>query len=415
MIDGRRVIMTTFAGRRDRMALLLRGVRAAMAAGVIDEWHVWDFARTREDRAWLTLEFPSLAHLPDKLAYRPVGMFDADAAGARRFEMGVRAGSDLHIRLACGQSMDYEIVLGGWGNARSALRVFDAGEAAGREVLNIATPGLLARRVTKTLVLTHEDGALLVTLNGRAVFRHAVALGEGPVAVHACTGFGSDGELFLPGRGDRREFLFAAKHEGAHPFGEFYQYYADRIDDYQDAVFLKADDDILFIDQARLSDFIRYRIAEQKYFLLSANVINNGVCAYYQQQEGLIPRALMDLELPPGGFCGRLWSNSAWAAALHDFFLADPARFTAHQFASPVIEWDQRLSINFVAWLGRDFAEMGCRHEDDERALSVEIPARLGRVNAIYAPFFVSHLSFYAQDAGMDAAGIVAKYVRSFA
>jgi hypothetical protein len=407
--------MTTFAGRRDRMALLLRGVRAAMAAGVIDEWHVWDFARTPEDRAWLTGEFPQLAYLPDKLVYRPVGGFEADASGARRFEMGVRAGSDLHIRLmpAGGPGADYEIVLGGWGNARSALRVFDPGAAAGREVLNLATPGLLARRVTKRVTLTHEDGALLVALDGRAVLRHEVALGEG-AAVYACTGFGSDGELFLGGDRARREFLFAAKNDGAHPFGEFYQYYADRIDDYADAVFLKADDDILFIDQARLADFIRYRIAAPNYVLLSANVINNGVCAYFQQREGLIPAALMDLELPPGGFCGRLWSNPDWAAALHDLFLSDPARFTGHEFGTPVIEWDQRLSINFIAWMGRDFAEMGCRHEDDERALSVEIPARLGRVNAIYAPFFVSHLSFYAQDAGMDVTGIIGKYAEKF-
>jgi hypothetical protein len=48
-----RTILVTFAGRRDRMELLTRYVTAAMDAGLIDEWHVWDFTRNAQDGAWL--------------------------------------------------------------------------------------------------------------------------------------------------------------------------------------------------------------------------------------------------------------------------------------------------------------------------------------------------------------------------
>ena len=49
MMGEQRTILVTFAGRRDRMQLLTRYVGAAIERGLIDEWHVWDFARNADD------------------------------------------------------------------------------------------------------------------------------------------------------------------------------------------------------------------------------------------------------------------------------------------------------------------------------------------------------------------------------
>ena len=40
------------------MTLLQRYVQAAIDRRLIDEWHVWDFSRTIEDRDWLRETFP---------------------------------------------------------------------------------------------------------------------------------------------------------------------------------------------------------------------------------------------------------------------------------------------------------------------------------------------------------------------
>jgi len=48
-----RVILFTFAGRQDRMFMLEKSVQKALDNSLIDEWHVWDFAKERADKDWL--------------------------------------------------------------------------------------------------------------------------------------------------------------------------------------------------------------------------------------------------------------------------------------------------------------------------------------------------------------------------
>jgi len=48
-----RVVVVTAAGRRDRMQLLVRHLAAHAQAGSIDEWHLWENTREREDREFL--------------------------------------------------------------------------------------------------------------------------------------------------------------------------------------------------------------------------------------------------------------------------------------------------------------------------------------------------------------------------
>jgi hypothetical protein len=50
------------------------------------------------------------------------------------------------------------------------------------------------------------------------------------------------------------------------------------------------DDDIVYADLEQLPAFLAFRIAHPEYFLVSANVVNNGVCGYFQQQHGAVPR-----------------------------------------------------------------------------------------------------------------------------
>ena len=43
------VILVTCAGRQTRMEILTQYIRRALDLGIIDEWHIWDFARSAED------------------------------------------------------------------------------------------------------------------------------------------------------------------------------------------------------------------------------------------------------------------------------------------------------------------------------------------------------------------------------
>ncbi len=254
-----RVILTTFAGRRDRMSLLLGYAVAALRRGIISEYHLWDYARNGMDRSWIST-LPQLC--PGIIVHRP------------------------------------------------AVPRYDA----------------------------------------------------------------------------------------------YYDHYREA--EYGDAVFIKADDDIVFIDLEQLPAFLEYRRFDTETFLLSANIVNNGVCAFHQQAQGAVPRSLMELPYPPGGFCGALWESAELATRLHRHFLASPAAFSR---PGTTIAPD-RISINFISYLGRHLGHFNGLRGDDEQALSVTIPQRIGRVNRIFNPLVVSHLSFYSQDPGMEIAPLIAEY-----
>jgi len=256
-----RVIATTFAGRRDRMSLLVDYVVAAIDAGIVTEYHVWDYARTGEDRRWLR---------------------------------------DLPSR--------------------------------------------------------HPAIRLLVPATHHARYR------------------------------------------------AYYRHY--RREDHDGSVFLKLDDDIVFLALDRLAAFVDFRVAHPEYFLLSASVVNNGVCAYFQQQRGVIPSSFMELPYPERGYCGRLWARADLAERLHDFFLDDPGRFDL----DGVDIAPDRLSINCVSYLGSDVGALIDVGDDDEQDLSVTIPRRLQRQNAIFQPMVASHLSFFSQEPGMDVARLLDRY-----
>jgi len=413
-------VLVTFAGRRDRMALLQRYATEALRRGLIDEWHVWNFARDPADAAWLRQEFPVPRQTADDRAWRPVGEVPLQGDGEIALRFQLRAGHDAHIALRGAAGPCFEIVLGAWGNTGAALRRWGPGgwpDHAGtvpQPLVAEPAPALLAARAWRHIVVQIErrDGifALSVTVNGREVLRHAdVAAPEGPLRWAVMTGYGAEAEWRFSGVPERGAWLFEpTRPRGGKPWNACYRHYAERAAEYADTVFVKCDDDIVFLDLDRLADFIAHRQANRAPFLLSANVVNNGVCAHLQQRHGAVPEALMALEMPPHGFEGSLWQSGSKAAALHRHFLAEPL-----SFARPALEWlpqQTRLSINCVAWLGADLPQFDCDLREDEHMLTVTLPAWLGRPNQVHMPFVVSHLSFFSQDAAMDIPGLLAGY-----
>jgi hypothetical protein len=192
------------------------------------------------------------------------------------------------------------------------------------------------------------------------------------------------------------------------PYWQAYDYYAKRLQQFSDTIFLKCDDDIVYMDVGKLDGFIEFRRANPNYFVVSANVVNNGVCAFFQQSSGVIPLADGAFEMPPGGFCGSLWGEGKKAERLHRLFLDDPQRFAAAG-DNPIV-WNERISINFIAMLGSDLRLIPDLMRDDEHDLCYGVRKRARKVNGIDPRFVASHLSFWRQDADMDVAQILHGY-----
>jgi hypothetical protein len=418
-------ILVTFAGRRDRMELLTRYVTAAMDAGLIDEWHVWDFTRNAQDGAWLRERFPVVQTTPSHTLeyFRCPGSLTLNGDNLR-VSIDVRARSDVHIGLkrTSGKGPSYEIVLGGWGNAISAIRTF----ASADELVNVAsrapdlegtkcvsTPSLLPEFGFAEIDVEFGDEGVNVFFNDTLLISHSAPVEPGTFELLYRTGYGSNGDWVFAGIEAAPARLFVYGPERHFPadamfYTRAYQFYVANADRYQNDVILKCDDDIVYFDLTRLAEFIAFRKANRDFFLVSANVVNNGVCAHFQQQAGAIPLDLLECELPPGGMCGKLWGDGAKAQELHERFLQDPSPFTM-QAPAPII-WNERVSINFIALLGEDLRHIPDIMADDEHDLCYGVRKRARKNNCIYQGFVAAHLSFWKQDASMNLEALLRAY-----
>jgi len=392
------------------MEILTRYVRRAMQDGIIDEWHIWDFTRSSQDHAWVTSEFGPVRLMRDKAPYQETGKVSRRSP----FRTSVRIEHDLHLAIVPNDGSDvcYEIAVGGWKNTYSALRKLSRSDLSifartdESMVWNRSTPGVLSAGIANQVVLSIDaDGVPTLYVNDIVVGRWPEIVLKSGASISLRGGWGADLEICDVTAPVRR---YIGNPMEPMPFWQAYDYYSRRIPEFADTLFLKCDDDIVYMDIEKLSDFIEFRRSNPKYFIVSANVVNNGVCAYWQQVAGSLPPTLGDFERPPGGFGGTLWQSPQRAAQLHDFFLAKEDKVMP--LTHPVIDWTERQSINFIAWLGRDLVHMSGLTRDDELALSVEIPTFLNRPTAIYSDFVVSHLSFGPQERGLDVAPLIEGY-----
>jgi len=423
-VDGK-TILVTFAGRRDRMELLARYVEAAIERGLIDEWHVWDFARNASDALWLQERFPVVQATPNYgLTYfRATRRLEVGSSGAR-LKAKVRATNDVHIGLkrASGRGPDYEIVIGGWGNRASAIRKFrEAGELLdmARRDPSVAptivrdTPNVLPEFGFVSIALNVGRQGLSVAIDGEALMRDSEPIEPGEFDVLYRTGFGANGDWRFADFEARPMRRFSVGPELYYPkdamfYTRAYQYYGANADEFANDVILKCDDDIAYVDLEGLARFVNFRRKHEEFFLVSADVVNNGVCAFFQQAAGVIPHGDDRFELPPGGLCGSLWSDGAKAERLHRFFLSNRARFQGA--LRPPVRWNERVSINFVALLGQDLKFIPDVMRDDEHDLCYGVRKRTKKENCIYPQFTASHLSFWKQDAGMNVAALLEAY-----
>ncbi len=396
------VILVTFAGRQKRMDILTQYIRKAIADGIIDEWHIWDFTRSAQDNDWVTREFGPARFMGHRAPYQQKGKVSPQAS----FRASAKIEHDLHIAVLPNGDTEHclEFVVGGWNNLQSVVRKIPTREMNSpartleETIWTKATPGVLSPSVANDIVLYVDPaGTPSLQVNGVTLGRWPELNLSAGASVMVRGGWGADLELCDVNAPIQR---YVGNPKEEMPYWQAYDYYARRLDKFSDAVFLKCDDDIVYVDVEKLNGFIEFRRTNPHYFLVSANVVNNGVCAYLQQASGAIPANIGHFEHPPGGFGGSLWLSGERATQLHDFFLGRERKSLPLPKAS--VEWTERQSINFVAWLGKDLVHMALPKCDDEYALTVGLPTFLDRPSAIYSDFTVSHLSFGPQENGLD-------------
>jgi hypothetical protein len=185
----------------------------------------------------------------------------------------------------------------------------------------------------------------------------------------------------------------------------------------EDTMFVKADDDIVYMDISKFKSFATYVLKHPDMFIVHANVVNNQVAAYHQSHhiKALGEQVPAITEEPPTEGGGSLFTDEGERAlALHRFFLEHREAFSWEDSTNEnCIQFRPgRFSINFFGARGENMDKIdeivskACC--GDEHALTFAATRNDGLRECMYTPFTVAHLSFGPQHKLAD--GILPAY-----
>jgi len=186
-------------------------------------------------------------------------------------------------------------------------------------------------------------------------------------------------------------------------YTEYYKYYAENP---FDGVIIKADDDIVWINSSMVRPFAEYIWDHKDIFLLSASVVNQGLCAHYQQKHGAIPTEFLDFPLPGNGM-GELHNNATQALMLHKYFLESEENRQKFFITEPeYYNFTYTINVNFFALRGEDFPKTFELIQEmlkeqnryyDEGAITWDAIRKRNYTEGIYMPLVVAHATFGVQ------------------
>lgn len=180
----------------------------------------------------------------------------------------------------------------------------------------------------------------------------------------------------------------------------------------KDAVYVRLDDDIVFIESGFFDKLLGYRLSHRNPFLVFANIINNAVITHIHQRNGLVDHP----ELCGYDCLDKLgWENGPFAEKVHRSFICDLESGRMSRWHSSFNRWicyfHERISINAVSWMGSDMASIKAEIDQEEEVyLTVDLPKKLGRLNEVFGGAIAAHFSFFTQREYMDGTDILAQY-----
>jgi hypothetical protein len=170
-------------------------------------------------------------------------------------------------------------------------------------------------------------------------------------------------------------------------------------------VYLRLDDDIVFIEENAIREIFKFRLEHRKYFLIFGNIVNNSICSGIRQIYHAMPGFPKTISVTDC-FDETGWGNPIFAEFLHETFLDTFKAYKNHYYwhfvdgLSIAISNPARFSINVMSWLGSEFAKFAGKLPipcDEEEYLSETLPKHLKKMNCIYGEAIFVHFAFYPQ------------------
>jgi len=205
-----------------------------------------------------------------------------------------------------------------------------------------------------------------------------------------------------------------------------------------DAVYLKLDDDIVFMEESLFTHFVVERIHDNSSPLLYPVILNNSVINsrledagvlnlakrtemaknwpaifarhkdFFRQSPGVVHR-LQDYVGESNLLCPVAWGDLSYVCELHATFLKDlfMGHLDKYHIDSYSLDACEPASIAAVAWKGsmlKDYVAKYGSVKSDEQWWSVYLPTWTGARNRVIGNAVVSHYAYYKQrELGLDS------------
>jgi hypothetical protein len=192
---------------------------------------------------------------------------------------------------------------------------------------------------------------------------------------------------------------------GAATIGQFFRTTIAR-----DAIYVRLDDDIAWLEPRFIARLVAERIADREPLFLYPLIVNNAVCSWLLQKFG---KMQLNARLHPWCMDHAGWQSAEVAECLHRWFLARIRAGTFDEIRIPrVTAALSRISINCISWFGADLLSIGGEFPatDEEEFASVELPMRLGLVNRVSGEAICAHFAFYPQREHLDRTDLLERY-----
>lgn len=198
---------------------------------------------------------------------------------------------------------------------------------------------------------------------------------------------------------------------GGHRISRFFKYFTE-----SNCVYLRLDDDIVYIDEQAIPRLIHYRIAHPEPYLVVPTIVNNVRTSYHMQQAGIVPLEWGKINndmLDPIA-----WKDKDYVINLHKKALqAIRDGSLVKEFTLPTGDFldfeSGYLSINCFAMRGDDLMAIKDNvPEDEERFFALWQPHRTRRQNARVGDAVVCHFAYHTQTQAMDNSGLLAEYAK---
>tara|TARA_Y100000389_G_C17322202_1_gene443688 strand:- start:2 stop:799 length:798 start_codon:yes stop_codon:yes gene_type:complete len=170
---------------------------------------------------------------------------------------------------------------------------------------------------------------------------------------------------------------------------KFFRYAVD-----PDTVYIRLDDDIVWLENNFIKKLSTFRIENPEFFLVYANIVNNNVIDHIHQNNG----AIQNVPNIDNHCMGNSWKNASFAHEIHTQFINARKNNNIDIWKFKPQLTNSRVSINAISWIGPSFSEFAeDRARDEEQFLSCDYPRLMKKMNIIYGDALCVHLGFHTQ------------------